>query len=258
MKLLARLVPILLGLAVLGFFVWWTLPPFEVKVVWRPDDTPAPRFIPAPPKPPAPQMPASPAAATPQAPEPAPQTHVTTAEATPAPQAPAAKLKSIPPPEETKRHLLAREAAEAKRLEALTTTTEAKAKVTEETKRYFNVKVRDADTLSSQGVVIRLAGITARDPAETCKDEEGKDWACGAQAKASLKRLIRGRSIICALPRSEEKPDMTMRCSVVGIDLSMWMVRRGWAEPMEPLDQDFAAAVQAAKSERAGLWRNAE
>ena len=51
MKLLARLIPILLGVAVLGFFVWWTVPPFEVKIVWRPDDTPGPRFIPARPSP---------------------------------------------------------------------------------------------------------------------------------------------------------------------------------------------------------------
>ena len=271
MKLFARLIPILLGVAVLGFFVWWTVPPFEVTIVWRPDNTPAPRFIPAP-KPPALQTPVSPPAQEPAVPAQAisptatppatmadaakPEAKLATPAApTPAPQA---KLKSIPPPEETKRILLAQEAAEAERLAALQTSTESKTKAAGDTKRYFNVKVRDAGTLSSQGVVIRLAGIRAHDSAETCKDEEGKDWPCGAQAKASLTRLIRGRSITCALPGSGEKPDLTMRCAVVGIDLSTWMVRQGWAQPKEPLDQNLAAAVQAAKSERAGQWRNAE
>ena len=275
MKLLARLIPILLGVAVLGFFVWWTVPPFEVKIVWRPDDTPGPRFIPAPPKPPALQTQATPAATNVTVPA---LTATTPAQAAPAattadaakpepepatpaarvPQAAPAKLKSIPRSEETKRILLAQEAAEAERIAALQTSTESKTKATGETKRYFNVKVRDAATLSSQGVVIRLAGIRAHDPAETCKDEEGKDWACGAQAKASLTRLIRGRSIICVLPGSGEKPDLTMRCAVVGVDLSTWMVRQGWAQPKEPADQALAAAVQSAKSERAGQWRNAE
>lgn len=58
----------------------------------------------------------------------------TPAAPTPAPQA---KLKSIPPPEETKRILLAQEAAEAERLAALQTSTKSKTKAAGDTKRYF-------------------------------------------------------------------------------------------------------------------------
>ena len=47
------------------------------------------------------------------------------------------------------------------------------------TKRYHRVTVRDGGTLQAGKVVIRLAGIAARDADATCKDENGKIMACG-------------------------------------------------------------------------------
>ncbi len=52
-----RIISILVGVAVLGFFAWWALPPFQISVVWGPDPVPRPRFIPAPPQPPKPPAP---------------------------------------------------------------------------------------------------------------------------------------------------------------------------------------------------------
>ena len=254
MQTLARIVSVLLALSVLGFFVWWTLPPFELKLVWQDDTTPKPKFIPAPPKPPSPPVVAEKATPKLASPAPGPAPVVPPQEAA---TAPPPKVQAVPP-QQTKQILLAREAEEEKRLAALRTSSQSKGELPSDIKRFFGVKVRDGQTLSTGGTVIRLAGITAREPNETCKDADGRDWACGAHAKGALKRLIRGRSITCALPPGAAGNDMTMSCAVVGIDISTWMVRRGWAKPLVEGDRSFADAVQEAKSVRAGLWRNAE
>jgi endonuclease YncB( thermonuclease family) len=140
----------------------------------------------------------------------------------------------------------------------LRTSSQSKGELPSDIKRFYGVKVRDGQTLTASGTIIRLAGINVREPNESCKDANGKVWPCGEQAKGALKRLIRGRSITCALPQGGPNNEMAMRCAVVGIDISTWMVRRGWAKPLVEGDRSFAEAVQEAKTTRAGLWRDAE
>lgn len=253
MQTLARIVSVVLALGVLGFFVWWTMPPFELKLVWQDDTTPKPKFIPSP-QPPAPPIVAEQATPKLASPAPNPEAAVPPQEVAAAPMP---KVQPVPP-QQTKQILLAREAEEEKRLAALRTSSQSKGELPSDIKRFYGVKVRDGQTLSASGTIIRLAGINVREPNETCKDADGKDWACGAQAKGALTRLIRGRSITCALPPGSGGNEMSMRCAVVGIDLSTWMVRHGWAKPLVDGDRSFAEAVQEAKTTRAGLWRNAE
>jgi endonuclease YncB( thermonuclease family) len=118
--------------------------------------------------------------------------------------------------------------------------------------------VRDGGELQSDGIVIRLAGIAARDEDATCKDEKGNSWPCGAAAKAALTRLIRWRAVTCELPKGGEHNIFIARCSVAGIDLSTWLVRQGWAKPKDPKEPALAKAAEEAEAERIGLWRGAE
>jgi endonuclease YncB( thermonuclease family) len=124
-------------------------------------------------------------------------------------------------------------------------------------KRYYRVTVRDGGTLQSGKVVIRLAGIDARDADATCKDARGKNWPCGAAAKAALTRLIRSRAITCTLPKGGEHNIFDASCAVGDTDLSTWLVRQGWATPKDN-QAALAKAAEAAKSEKLGLWRGAE
>jgi endonuclease YncB( thermonuclease family) len=125
------------------------------------------------------------------------------------------------------------------------------------TKRYYRVEVRDGGTLQSGKVVIRLAGIAPREADATCKDARGKSWPCGAAAKAALTRLIRARAVTCVLPKSGEHNIFDASCAVGDTDLSTWLVRQGWATPKDN-EAALAQAAAAAKSERLGLWREAE
>ena len=189
-------------------------------------------------------------------------------EATPAkPPEPAAPQPATPPPEapkaaepaDPKAHLLAAEKAEAERNAALEQ--KAATPLPRETKRYFKVRVRDAGTLEAgllptDTVLIRLEGIDAREADETCKKENGASWPCGAKARAALIRFIRSRAVTCTLPQGGETKDFAARCSVVGQDLSTWLVRQGWATPQKGAEPELAKALDAAKTERLGLWQS--
>ena len=125
------------------------------------------------------------------------------------------------------------------------------------TKTYYRVTVPDGGTLEAGEVVIKLDGIVARPADAQCQDEKGT-WPCGAAAKAALRRLVRARAVVCALPEKAEQKSFTMRCAVSGTNLSTWMVRQGWAKPIDPPEPALADAARAAKSERIGLWRGVE
>lgn len=265
MILAARIAAILFGLVVLGFFAWWTVPPFELKLVWHSEPSTGPKLIPAPFPPPAPYPP--PAAKQVAPPQPAAPTDTAAtqpASPKPAPPSPAPQVKPLeqtraaPKPGVPKTHLLAGEKAEAERLAALQAKDKAAAAPKGEIKRYFRVRVRDGGTLLADGLIIRLDGISARDAEASCKSEDGKDWPCGGAARGALTRLIRARSVVCVLPKSGEQKDFAARCAVAGIDLSAWMVRQGWANPKEPSEPALAKAAEAAKTARIGIWRGAE
>jgi endonuclease YncB( thermonuclease family) len=161
---------------------------------------------------------------------------------------------------EQKTHLLAREQADADRSAALQEKGHAATPKPPETKLYFKVKVRDAGTLeadvprSPKVVVIRIDGVAARGAGESCKRDDGTNWPCGTQARGALIHLIRTRAVTCTLPPGGEVPEFAARCSVMGQDLSAWLVRQGWATPKDGAEPALGEALKAAKTERLGLW----
>ena len=179
--------------------------------------------------------------------------------AAPPPVAPAV-APSAPPgtaPADPKTHMLANEKAEAERSAALQQ--KAATPAPRETKRYFKVKVLDAGTLEAgpptEAVVIRLEGIDTYEADETCKTKSGKTWPCGAKARAALTLFIRSRAVTCTVPQGTASNDFAARCSVMDQDLSTWLVRRGWATPQGSSEAELAKALDAAKTEKLGLWQ---
>jgi len=174
------------------------------------------------------------------------------------PAPPLAAAPDVPKPAEPKKkHLLAYEQAEADRSAKKTSAT---APTPTETKRYFKVKVRDASTLEvgllpTDTVLIRLEGIKSWEADETCKRQSGTSWPCGAKARTALAHFIRYRAVACTLAPGGESKDFAARCSVLGQDLSTWLVRQGWATPQPGAEPELAKALDAAKTQRLGLWQ---
>lgn len=237
MELASRILSIVLGAAVTVFVLWPVTIPVGFSEVWWASRQAQPRPVaplaPTPEQRPgakpsttlAPPVPPSPHAVSPQMAE---QTPAVPDQTKPA----AGQLAALKEPDKT--GVTAAQAA---------------------TKLYRRVTVRDGGTLQADSVVIRLAGITAREANTFCKDEHGKTWPCGIAAKTALARLIRARAVSCTLPKSGEHNIFIASCTVGGTDLSTWLVRQGWAAPNEPADPALAEAATAAKDERLGIWR---
>ena len=155
------------------------------------------------------------------------------------------------------KHLrLAREEAEAERNAKLAE--QHAIKPASPVKLHYRVKVRDGGTLEDNGVVIRLSNIEAREADGRCTDKNGKDWACGSAARVALTKFIRYRAVSCGLPESGATTDYVASCTVGGVDLSVWMVRQGWAKPKPDADKALADAAEAAKVAQLGIWRGRE
>jgi endonuclease YncB( thermonuclease family) len=246
MELASRIVSVLLGLVVAVFILWPITIPVGFGQAWW-----ASKQIAAQPEPTPSPLPAAPAEPT-ATPSPSPTPVASTVPSETPTQSTPAK------PDESKHALLAAERAEAERIAALNSK-DAKNAIPvappTATKLYYRVAVRDAGTLQSGGTTIRLIGITARDADAICKDKKGRNWRCGAAGKSALAHLIHTRAVSCELPKSGRPKDFPARCTVVGTDLSTWVVRQGWALPADPAEPALAEAAEAAKKDGAGLWR---
>jgi endonuclease YncB( thermonuclease family) len=181
MELASRIVSILLGAAVMALVLWPVTIPVGFSEVWWASRQARSRSETPPAAQPGPPPPVKPPAAASEAAAPSPAPHAV-----------------LPSAADSKPAPIVGEKAKAERLAALkakdaTGAVAPAAAPKATTKRYYRVTVRDGGELQSGSVIIRLAGIAARDADATCKDEKGKSWRCGAAAKAALTRLIRAR-----------------------------------------------------------------
>lgn len=116
--------------------------------------------------------------------------------------------------------------------------------------RLFNPVVTKAGAIKTRGVEIRLAGIDAPDFDARC-GEGAAAWPCGREARAALRRFIRGQAIECELPPGVEAVPDPAACEVAGESLSEWLVAQGWAKRR---GDSYAALETQARERQLGLW----
>lgn len=89
----------------------------------------------------------------------------------------------------------------------------------------------DGDTLRvGDGSEYRIFGIDAPELRQTCKEANGKSWACGRAAKARLTTLIKGGNVNCTVHDKDRFGRAVAVCSAEGVpDLGETMVRQGYA-----------------------------
>lgn len=101
--------------------------------------------------------------------------------------------------------------------------------------------------------LVALDGIEAPERAQPCFKSKGRKWECGAAARSALRRLVRGKTISCELKDPSAEGIALAHCREGALDLAETMVRKGHAFARD--GSAYAAAEEAARQERAGIWQ---
>lgn len=112
----------------------------------------------------------------------------------------------------------------------------------------------EGDLVTVNGRPVRLMGIDAPDPGQTCRNRHGRDYDCFANATAVLKALIEGADLDCTVADRDRNGQEYGECRARGIDLGRAMVLRGWAFAYRSLSPAYQQAEAYAMSRRLGLW----
>jgi endonuclease YncB( thermonuclease family) len=115
------------------------------------------------------------------------------------------------------------------------------------------VRVVDGETLRLGDRVVRLAGIEAPDRGQTCADQAGRTFDCGAGAAEALSRLVNGRSVVCLVAGRDRFGRGMGLCSAGGAELNAGLVTAGWALAGAD-DNDLLAKEADARRAARGLW----
>jgi endonuclease YncB( thermonuclease family) len=117
----------------------------------------------------------------------------------------------------------------------------------------MTVSAIDGDSLRSGGEDIRLLGIDAVELYQTCRDERGREWACGREAHAALRSIVGNGQVRCASSSRDRFGRALARCSAGDVDVSEAMVRAGYA--VNFMGGTYASAEAEARTAKRGIWR---
>lgn len=112
------------------------------------------------------------------------------------------------------------------------------------------VRVVDGDSLEIGGERVRLGGIDAPELHQSC-GAAGRDWPCGAKAKAALAALVEGADLRCRPVDEDRYARAISICAADGRDIAARLVEQGWAVATGlSYRREEAAAREAGR----GLW----
>lgn len=116
--------------------------------------------------------------------------------------------------------------------------------------------VIDGDTLRIGREPIRIEGIDAPELRQTCRDAQGREWACGRVARQRLAEFIAGKKVTCTARGRDRYGRMLAVCAAGAIaDLGGALVRAGYAVDYRRYSTAYAADARSARDERRGLWQ---
>ena len=111
----------------------------------------------------------------------------------------------------------------------------------------------DGDSLTVNGVSIRLFGIDAPEGKQTC-ERDGARWACGEEAATQLRSITAGQQVSCEGRGNDAYGRLVAVCRADGFELNRTMVEAGWATAFRRYSDDYVGAEAQAKAARAGIW----
>src|SRR4030088_3096314 len=108
---------------------------------------------------------------------------------------------------------------------------------------------------NSFNIEIRIFGIDAPEPGQTCKDAQGLSYACGRIARDAMAELLKGRTVHCEKKDQDTKYGRPVAiCYSDGLDVGAAMVDRGLAVAYRDYSLKYVPNEEQAKAARRGLW----
>jgi endonuclease YncB( thermonuclease family) len=112
------------------------------------------------------------------------------------------------------------------------------------------VRVESGDTMKLGRQIVRLAGIDAPGPQDSCRIYD-VTWPCGRNAKIALLQMIAGREVACTPEGKAGKAGVVIAtCQLDDQDIGEQMVRSGHARARGRYGN---AQVEAQRNSR-GIW----
>jgi endonuclease YncB( thermonuclease family) len=116
--------------------------------------------------------------------------------------------------------------------------------------------VVDGDTLEIHGTRIRLWGVDAPESSQLCRGEDSSQYRCGAKAATELDAFIARRTVNCSLVNFDPYGRVVATCSLGGIDLGEWLVRKGLALDWPQYSRGrYEGAQRDAEHAGRGIWK---
>lgn len=113
------------------------------------------------------------------------------------------------------------------------------------------------DIIEVRGQQVRLLGIDAPEPAQTCWDAAGESWPCGQNAALALAAKLGGASVTCNGMRRDREKRLIAVCWAGNENLNAWLVAAGWALAYRSQSMAYVSAEEAAREAASGLWAGA-
>ena len=101
---------------------------------------------------------------------------------------------------------------------------------------------------------VKLYGIDAPDPAQTCLDKRGSTYKCGKKSKKMLERLILGRTISCQIAGGDYSGNYIATCKTRGVDVGASLLTAGWAVADRATTSVYTPYEDDAHRKKQGLW----
>lgn len=117
--------------------------------------------------------------------------------------------------------------------------------------------VIDAATLDFAGQRVRLDGLQATPPTQTCR-LDALVWACGQEARWAATNRVGNHWVVCEERRRDDAGTVLAVCYLGGVggpELNAWLVEEGWALAERGEGARYVAEEERARAAARGLWR---
>jgi endonuclease YncB( thermonuclease family) len=117
-------------------------------------------------------------------------------------------------------------------------------------------RVIEGDIIEINRLRIRLFGIDAPEPGQTCL-AGGSPWACGQNATFGLSAIMERQWVHCSPQTGSTAERIVAVCRLAGDngpDIAAGMVRQGWALAYPPGSGTYTAEERLAQKAKSGIW----